>query len=184
MRQLDGTGMKRLHREWRRRTEGRLGVVLDNVEGPFNVGAVIRTAAAMRAEDVVARYGTQAMGEPLRYDSRDAVVAFMTENLGPGVITIHIANHPEIDVDGDAATGSWAFEDTVIVPEHKVQIRGGGYYHDEYRRDPDGRWRVSATRCGRPHRAVPCSLRGWPASCWGSSVASSATLGPVRRGRP
>jgi len=52
VRQLDGTGMKRLHREWRRRTAGRLGLVLEDVEGPFNVGAIIRTAAALRADDV------------------------------------------------------------------------------------------------------------------------------------
>lgn len=52
MRQLDGTGMKRLHREWRRRTEGRLALVLANVQGPFNVGAIIRTAATMRVDDV------------------------------------------------------------------------------------------------------------------------------------
>lgn len=52
MKQLDGTGMKRLHREWRRRTEGRLALVLDDVQGPFNVGSVIRTAAAMRVDDV------------------------------------------------------------------------------------------------------------------------------------
>lgn len=63
MRQLDGTGMKRLHREWRRRTEGRLALVLEDVEGPFNVGAIVRTAAALRADDVWLAGRTPDLGE-------------------------------------------------------------------------------------------------------------------------
>jgi len=51
-RPLDGTGLKRLHREWRRRTDGRLGLVLDDLQGPFNVGAIVRTAAAYRVDQV------------------------------------------------------------------------------------------------------------------------------------
>ena len=50
MSQLDGTGMKRLHREWRRRTEGRLALILDGVGNPFNVGSIVRTAAAERVD--------------------------------------------------------------------------------------------------------------------------------------
>lgn len=106
------------------------------------------------AEDVVARYGTQAMDKPLHYDNRADVVAFMSENLGTGIITIHIANHPEIDVDGDTAKGSWAFEDTVIVPDFKVQIRGGGYYVDTYRKDSDGAWRIASTQYERIYEAM------------------------------
>ncbi len=106
------------------------------------------------AEDVTARYGTQAMNEPLHYDTRADVVKFMTENLGPGIITIHIASHPEINVDGDTATGSWGFEDTVIVPDFKVIIRGGGYYVDDYRKDADGKWRIAATRYDRIYEAM------------------------------
>ena len=105
-------------------------------------------------EDVVARYGTQAMDKPLHFDNRADVVAFMSGNLGPGIISVHIANHPEIEVDGDHATGSWGFEDTVIVPDFKVQIRGGGYYRDDYRKDADGKWRIAGTRYERIYEAM------------------------------
>jgi len=64
VKQLDGTGMKRLHREWRRRTEGRVGLVLDDVQGPFNVGGIIRTAAALRVDDVWLSGRTPAPEDP------------------------------------------------------------------------------------------------------------------------
>ncbi|MBK9178355.1 MAG: TrmH family RNA methyltransferase [Acidimicrobiales bacterium] len=50
MRQLDGTGLKRLHRGWRQRTHGRLALLLDGVQTPVNVGSIVRTAAALRVE--------------------------------------------------------------------------------------------------------------------------------------
>ena len=80
------------------------------------------------------------------------VVSFMSENLGPEVVTVHVAGHPEITVDGDTATGSWVFEDTVIVPDFKVIIRGGGYYVDDYRKDADGNG-------GSPARSMNGSTR-------------------------
>jgi hypothetical protein len=106
------------------------------------------------AEDIKARYGTQAMAEPLHFDSRADVVAYMSENLGTSVISIHIGSHPEITVDGDTASGSWAFEDTVIVPDFKVLIRGGGYYLDTYRKDSDDKWRIASTGYERIYEAM------------------------------
>lgn len=52
MNQLDSTGLKRLHREWRRQSHERLALVLDRVQNPFNLGAIVRTAAAERVEHI------------------------------------------------------------------------------------------------------------------------------------
>ena len=46
-RQLGPTELKRLHRSWNRRTTQRLALLLDGVQSPFNVGAIVRTAAAL-----------------------------------------------------------------------------------------------------------------------------------------
>lgn len=49
-RSLGPTELKRLHREWRRRTRGRVAVLLDGVMTPVNVGSITRLAAAYGAE--------------------------------------------------------------------------------------------------------------------------------------
>ena len=51
-RQLDGTGLKRLHRQWRARTNGRVALILDGLGTPANVGSIVRTAAAYRVDHV------------------------------------------------------------------------------------------------------------------------------------
>jgi tRNA (guanosine-2'-O-)-methyltransferase len=50
MKQLRPTDLKRLHREWNRRSDGRVALLLDDVQSPWNVGAIVRTAAAYRVE--------------------------------------------------------------------------------------------------------------------------------------
>ena len=51
-RSLGSTDLKRLHREWRRQAPGRLALLLDSVATPANVGSILRTAAALRVDDV------------------------------------------------------------------------------------------------------------------------------------
>lgn len=51
-RNLGSTELKRLHREWRRRADGRIALLLDSVATPANVGAIVRTAAALRVDDL------------------------------------------------------------------------------------------------------------------------------------
>jgi tRNA (guanosine-2'-O-)-methyltransferase len=64
MRQLDGTGLKRLHRSWRERTTGRVALILDGLGTPANVGGIARSAAAYRVDHVWLAGPTPAFEEP------------------------------------------------------------------------------------------------------------------------
>jgi hypothetical protein len=95
--------------------------------------------------DATADYGTPALGKPLQLEGREAIVTFLRDSLGPGIITTHFAGQPEITVDGDTATGTWCFEDTVIATEYHVMIKGSAFYQDRYARGDDGQWRIAHT---------------------------------------
>jgi tRNA (guanosine-2'-O-)-methyltransferase len=64
VKQLGPTDLKRLHREWNRRTSGRVALLLDGVQSPFNVGAIVRTAAAYRVEHLYLAHTTASPGNP------------------------------------------------------------------------------------------------------------------------
>jgi tRNA (guanosine-2'-O-)-methyltransferase len=64
MTQLRPTDLKRLHRSWRRRKAGRLALMLEGVQGPYNVGSIVRTAAGFAADDLYVVEGTIAPTSP------------------------------------------------------------------------------------------------------------------------
>ena len=63
-RQLRPTEVKRLNREWRRSSGSRLAVLLDSVSQPFNVGSIVRSAAAFGAEHLWLCGNTAPFGHP------------------------------------------------------------------------------------------------------------------------
>ena len=97
---------------------------------------------------------TATYSDYLQFESRDALVAFMRSTLGPQVITEHRCDHPEIDVDGEKATGVWYLGDTVLIPEHDMLLRGAAYYEDRYVLCDDGEWRISHTGYRRTYEVV------------------------------
>ena len=95
-------------------------------------------------EDTFSPDATADYGEGLRFASRDAVVAFMRDSLGPDMITLHQCHHPEISIEGASATGRWYLEDKVLMPEHRLILEGAAFYEDRYVRTPGG-WRIAHT---------------------------------------
>jgi hypothetical protein len=102
-------------------------------------------------EDVVGDYGSS-LGETHSFTDRTSLVEYMRKSLPGNVITEHRVTHPEIAIDGDEATGIWYLQDKVIVPEFDFMLIGAGFYHDRYRRTPDG-WKISLTGYDRTYDA-------------------------------
>ena len=104
--------------------------------------------------DTLIPTATATYGVDLQFDSRDGLVDFMRNTLGPHVITEHHCDHPEIDIDGTEATGTWYLADTVLIPEHKMVLRGAAFYSDRYVLCDDGQWRIAHTGYARTYEVV------------------------------
>ena len=119
MRPLSPTELKRLHRDWRHRTEGRVDLLLDGVQTPYNVGAILRTAAALRVEHLWLVDPTESPTHPktqktalgsqryLRWDTfRDAeAAADAVASAGLRLVGVELAEGArplhELDLTGD-----------------------------------------------------------------------------------
>ena len=92
-------------------------------------------------DDTTSSYG----GGQYSFEGRDAILGFLRESLGPSMITMHQVHQPVIDLlSPTEATGSWALEDTVIMVEHNIDLRGAAYYTDRYVK-VDGQWKIAHT---------------------------------------
>jgi len=115
----------------------------------------LRTLDLKQWDDFTECFLPRATGDyaGLVFEDRDALVRYMRENRGEGLITMHHAHHPEITVDGDRATAQWYLEDKVIVPEFDFVLEGAAFYTDRCVRTPDG-WRIVHTGYRRTYEAT------------------------------
>ena len=97
---------------------------------------------------------TAVYGDRLDFTGPDDIVAFMRENLGANMITLHQVHHPELAVDGDTATGTWSLMDRVIMTEYRFLLDGASFYSDRYRRGEDGEWRIAHTSYERVYEQM------------------------------
>lgn len=75
---------------------------------------------------------------------RDEIVAFLSEAMVPDLVTMHHGHHPEIELAGDTATGTWYLHDKVFLPDLDFALEGAALYTDRYVRTPDG-WLMTHT---------------------------------------
>lgn len=98
--------------------------------------------ATLMTPDVEATYS----GGANSYSGRDAVVEFLQRTMGPDTFhSSHHCHHPEIDLlTPTRAEGTWALEDTVLLLDFDLVVRGAAFYTDTYVKQ-DGRWLIAAT---------------------------------------
>ena len=115
-------------------------------------------------------------GGKYHYEGRERIVEFMRTNMSRDAFhTSHRVHHPEITVDGDEATATWAMEDVNVDSEYDFYLTGAGFYEDRYVRD-DGGWKIAHTGYKRTFETImPMSRAGMAltASWWTTGGQSS-----------
>jgi hypothetical protein len=127
-------------------------------------------------EDATASYG----GGAYTFEGRDAIVDFLRRSMGStSMLTSHKVHHPEIELRGPAeASALWALEDTVLLNDFALTVRGAAYYTDEYVK-VDGEWRIRHTGYKRVFEELAPRPEGvqLTASYWDTDGRSSLPAG-------
>jgi len=127
-------------------------------------------------ESATASYG----GGAYTYDGRDAIVGFLRGSMGSTkMLTSHKVHHPEISFPTfDTATGIWALDDTVLLTDMGLTVRGSAYYTDDYVK-VDGKWFIRHTGYKRVYEELaprPADIT-LTASWWDTDGRSSLPAG-------
>ncbi len=101
--------------------------------------------------DATARYS----GGRYSFNGIEEIIGFLNESMSSeDFLSSHRCVHPEIQLSNDRhATGIWAFDDTVVMMDYGLRLRGAGFYSDEYVRTDDG-WRIAHTGYKRTFEEV------------------------------
>jgi uncharacterized protein (TIGR02246 family) len=79
------------------------------------------------------------------FEGRDAIMAFLRDAMAStNMLTSHKVHQPEIAIDGETATATWALDDVVVHLDYNMTIRGAAFYRDTYVK-VDGEWRIKHT---------------------------------------
>jgi hypothetical protein len=107
--------------------------------------------AEILAPEAVAAYS----GGKYTFEGRDAIIDFLRRSMGATTFhSSHKVHHPEIVlVSPISATGTWALDDTVIMTDFELTVRGAAYYEDTYEK-VDGRWRILTTGYKRLYEEI------------------------------
>ncbi len=83
----------------------------------------------------------------MEFSGREPFIANVRQML-EGVRHVHHGHMPEIALTGtNQAAGIWAMYDHLIYPQRIVH--GYGHYHETYRLEDDGEWRIATLRLTR-----------------------------------
>jgi hypothetical protein len=91
---------------------------------------------------------TQEAGGPPPIKGRADAIAVVRQTIETAR-TVHQVHSPEIEIDGDAATGIWAMQDRVVF-DGGVALTGYGHYTETYAK-ADGAWRIASSKLTRLH---------------------------------